>query len=120
MKIAVTSTGKEMTSKMDQHFGRAGYFMMVDSETLEFEIVENSQNLNLSQGAGIQAGKTMVDNKVNVLITGNCGPKAFQVLNHAGIQVVTGVEGKIINVVHQYKNGELMSAKESNVEGHWV
>ncbi len=120
MKIAVTSTGNELISDMDPRFGRARYFVIVDSETLEFQVAENKQNLNLPQGAGIQAAKTIVDHKADVLILGNCGPKAFHVLNAAGVKVVTGAKGRVIDAVTQYKNGELSTADGPNVDGHWV
>jgi predicted Fe-Mo cluster-binding NifX family protein len=120
MKIAVTSTGKELTSDMDPRFGRAAYFLIVDSETMEYEAVDNKQNFNLPQGAGIQAGKTIVDKHADVLITGNCGPKAFLVLEQAGVKIVTGAGGKVKDVVLQYKNGELKAAQGANVEGHWA
>lgn len=120
MKVAVTSTGKDLDSNMDPRFGRAAYFIIVDPETMEFEVVENAQNLNLPQGAGIQAGKTIVENNVNVLITGNCGPKAFKVLQSAGVKIIIGAKGKVADVVSHYKNGELQSSGEANVEGHWV
>lgn len=120
MKIAVSSIGKELTSDVDPRFGRAAYFIIVDSKTLEFEAVENSQNLSLPQGAGIQAGKTIINSKAKVLITGNCGPKAFKVLNQAGIKIITGIKGRVIDLVQKYKNNELESSQEANVEGHWV
>lgn len=120
MKIGVTSTGNELISDMDPRFGRAKYFIIVDSEILEYEVAENRQNLNLPQGAGIQAAKTIVDQKADVLISGNCGPKAFQVLNAAGIKVVTGVKGRVIDAVTQYKSGQLQVVEGPNVEEHWV
>lgn len=120
MKIAVTSTGKELSSDLDPRFGRAAYFIMVDPETMAFEVVENTQNLDLPQGAGIQAGKTIVDNKADVLITGNCGPKAFKVLQSAHVKIVTGAKGNVTDAISQYQNGELKEASEANVEGHWV
>jgi predicted Fe-Mo cluster-binding NifX family protein len=119
MKIAVTSTGNELISDMDPRFGRARYFVIVDAETLEFQVAENKQNLNLPQGAGIQAAKTVVDHKADVLISGNCGPKAFHVLNAAGVKVVTA-KGRVIDAVTQYKSGELCAIDGPNVEGHWV
>jgi len=119
MKIAVTSTGTELTSEMDPRFGRAAYFIIVDPETMEFEIVENSQNINLPQGAGIQAGQTVSEKKVDTLITGNCGPKAFRVLEAAGINVITGVSGKVVDAVEKFKSNELNHADGANVEGHW-
>jgi len=119
MKIAVTSTGTDLTSEMDPRFGRAAYFLVVDPDTMEFETVENSQNLSLPQGAGIQAGKTIADKKVDTLITGNCGPKAFRTLQAAGIKIVTNVSGRVVDAVEKFKNGELAPAEAANVEGHW-
>ena len=120
MNIAITSEGKDLDSKVDPRFGRAVYFIIVDPETMAFEVVENSQNLNLPQGAGIQAGKTIVDQKVDVLLTGNCGPKAFKVLQSAGVKIMTGVSGQIKDALMQFKNNELKEAEDANVDGHWV
>ena len=120
MKLAITSTGNTLSADMDPRFGRAAYFLIVDSDTLEFEVVENTQNLNLPQGAGIQAGKTIINQHASVLITGNCGPKAFQVLSQAGVDIKIGASGSIDSVIQAFKRGELQSASDANVEGHWV
>ena len=85
MKIAVSSSGKDLDDQLDPRFGRSAYFIIVDPEIMAFEVVENQQNLNLPQGAGIQAAKTIVDNEAEVLITGHCGPKAFKVLQSDGV-----------------------------------
>jgi len=120
MKIAVSAAGKDLASKIDPRFGRAAYFIVVDSETMAFQVVNNSQSLDLPQGAGIQAGQTIVQNRVDVLITGNCGPKAFQVLQNAGVEIVTGAGGTVKDAILQYKDGKLKPAENPNVEGHWV
>jgi len=120
MRIAVTSVGKGLDSKLDPRFGRADYFIILDPDTMEFEVAENSQNLNLPQGAGIQAGKTIVDHHVDLLITGHCGPKAFKVLQNAGIKIMTGARGKVKDAIEQFNNGELKISPEADVEGHWV
>jgi predicted Fe-Mo cluster-binding NifX family protein len=120
MKIAVTSAGKDLNADLDPRFGRAAYFIIVDSDTMDFEAVENRQNLNLPQGAGIQAGKTIVDNKAEVLITGHCGPKAFKVLRAAGVKIVTGGSGKVAENIERFKKGELEPASEADVDEHWV
>jgi len=120
MKLAITSPGQELDSNLDPRFGRAAYFIMVDPKTMAFEVVENSQNLNLPQGAGIQAGKTIVDNHVDVLITGHCGPKAFKVLQKAGIKIMTGAGGRVTDAVAQFITGKLEISAEADVEDHWV
>lgn len=120
MRIAISSTGNQMDSILDPRFGRAAYFIIWDAETMEFEAVENTQNLNLAQGAGIQAGKIIADQHVDALITGHCGPKAFKVLQIAGVKVVTGAGGKVSEAVEQFIKGELAAAAEADVDGHWV
>ena len=120
MRIAISSTGQNLDSNLDPRFGRAAYFIIVDEETMNFEAVENIQNLKLPQGAGIQAGKTIVDHHVAALITGHCGPKAFKVLQSAGVKIVTGAGGKVADAIEQFKKGEFTVASGADVEGHWV
>jgi predicted Fe-Mo cluster-binding NifX family protein len=120
MKIAITSSGKSLTSDIDPRFGRATHFVLVDPETMAHEGLQNKQNLNLPQGAGIQAAKTIIANQVDVLITGHCGPKAFKVLQAAGIKIMLGAKGCVADVVNQFKNNELQLAEDADVEGHWV
>ena len=120
LKIAVTSKGTELTSEVDPRFGRAQYFVVVDTETLEFEVVENTQNLNLPQGAGIQSSKKVIEAGAEVVITGNCGPKAFKALSGAGVKIATDGSGRVIDMVQKFKNGMLSYADDANVEGHWI
>ena len=120
MKVAVSSSGTTLDSALDPRFGRAAYFLIVDTDTMALEVKENSQNLNLPQGAGIQAGKTVVACGVDAVITGNCGPKAFQVLQAARVKVVTGLQGSVQEVVEKFKNNDVKFSQGANVEGHWV
>ena len=45
MKIAVTSQGKDLDFQVDPLFGRAAYILIVDSETLNFEALDNKENV---------------------------------------------------------------------------
>jgi predicted Fe-Mo cluster-binding NifX family protein len=120
MKIAVSATGADLSAAVDPRFGRAAYFILVDSETMAFEAIKNDQNLNLPQGAGIQAGKIVVNSGAQVVLTGNCGPKAFLVLKQAGIEVAVSLRGTVAEAVAAYKSGDLQPADEANVEEHWI
>lgn len=120
MIIAVTAQAKDLSGDIDPRFGRASHFLLVDSETMHFQVVENRQSLDLPQGAGIQAAQTLANHQPEVVLTGNCGPKAFKTLEAAGIKVVIGVRGKIYDAIHAYLQGELAHAEGANVEGHWV
>ena len=119
MRIAISSTGRDLDANLDLRFGRAAYFIILDSETMAFKVVENAQNLNSPRGAGIQAGKTIADQHIDTLITGHCGPKAFKVLQNAGVQVVTGAGGRVADAIDQFKRGELETALQADVDGHW-
>ncbi len=119
MRIAVTSQGENLDAEVDPRFGRAAMFLLVDTETMSFEVVENGQNLNLPQGAGIQAAQNIAEHGAQVVITGNCGPKAFKTLQAAGIEVVVGVSGKVKDAVQAYMDGKFQHAGQANVEGHW-
>jgi predicted Fe-Mo cluster-binding NifX family protein len=120
MVIAVTAQGNDLQGEVDPPFGRAKHFLLVDSETMEFEVVENEQNLSLPQGAGIQAAQIVTNHRADVVLTGNCGPKAFRTLEAAGIRVVVGVSGRIEDAIQAYLQGDLRPAAAANVEGHRV
>ena len=87
MKIIITTQGDSPDSQVDPRFGRAQYFLVYDTETDTYTPVSNAQNLQAQQGAGIQAGRTVTDAGAQAVLTGNCGPKAFRVLNEAGLKV---------------------------------
>lgn len=120
MRIAVTSEGETLESRVDPRFGRASVFLIVDTETMAFEAVKNNQNLNLPQGAGIQAAQNVIQQNPDAVLTGNCGPKAFKVLQAGGVEVVVGVQGKVLDAVKAYMGKEYEPTSEANVEGHWV
>ncbi len=117
MKIAVSASEKNIESEIDQRFGRCKYFVIVDSETMEFETLDNT-SVMASGGAGAAAGQEMAKRGVEAVLTGNCGPNAFSVLNAAGIKVVTGVSGKIKDAVKAYAKGEMKEDAGPNVSNH--
>ncbi|MBM9537485.1 NifB/NifX family molybdenum-iron cluster-binding protein [Desulfobulbus alkaliphilus] len=119
MKIAVTSKGLNLDSEMDPRFGRAPYILIVDTETLEFEVVDNSINVNAFKGAGIQAATMVSDKGASVLMTGYCGPKAFMTLEAAGIKVVSDTSGTVREAVQAFKDGQVTFATAANKEAHW-
>ena len=120
MRIVVSAQGDHLDSEVDPRFGRAMRFLLVDTEDMSCKVIENEQNFDLPQGAGIQAAQNAARHDPDVVLTGNCGPKAFKVLQTAGVQVVIGVKGVIRDVVQAYMEGKYEAAQEANVEGHWV
>jgi len=118
MKIAVTSNGSSFNDQVDPRFGRCAYFLIVETETMDVEPIENS-NVALGGGAGIQSAQLMAEREVKAVLTGNCGPNAFQTLNAAGIEVIVGVSGNVRDVVEQFKSGSISSTQAPNVVSHF-
>jgi predicted Fe-Mo cluster-binding NifX family protein len=118
MKICVSASSGSLDANVDSRFGRCPYFVVVDSETLEFTVVSNDST-NAAHGAGIQAAQTVANMGVKVVITGNVGPNAFNVLSATGIKIVTGASGSVRDAVEKYKRGQLKEACNPTVGGHF-
>ncbi|PLX15537.1 MAG: dinitrogenase iron-molybdenum cofactor biosynthesis protein [Candidatus Muiribacterium halophilum] len=120
MKVAVSTQGKDINSVVDARFGRTLGFIIFDTESENWEFLDNSQVLNAPQGAGIQAAKHVVDAGVNVVITGHLGPNAFKALSAAQVNAYTFKGGSVKEAIDLLKKGELQSLTNPDVEGHWV
>ena len=118
MKVCVTSQGENLESSVDPRFGRCQYFMIADTDTLEFEAVKNP-NIDSSGGAGIQSGQLIAEKQVKTVLTGNAGPNAFQTLKAAGIEVITGVSGNVKEAIEKYKNNEFKTTDGPSVDSHF-
>lgn len=119
MKIAISCSGKDLDSPVDERFGRAAGFIIYDMDKGEFEYIDNQQNLDSPQGAGIQSAKTVINAGAGALITGNVGPKAHAALQAASIVMYTGARGTVRDAVDRYRSGAMVPAAEANVQGHW-
>lgn len=106
MKVAISATGKTLDSILDQHFGRTAFFLIVDSDTMKFEVIDNAAAASAG-GAGITAAQSVVDKEVEVVITGNLGPNAMNVLNAAEIAIYRGVSASVQNNVAEFNKGKL-------------
>lgn len=119
MKIAVTSQGKDIDSHVDPRFGRAAYIIIVDSDTMDFEVIDNKENLNALKGAGIQAARDIYEKGAEILLTGFCGPNAFKTLSSAGVKVANDTTGTVKEAVKAFLDGKLKIADDANVEANW-
>ncbi|MBS7633282.1 DUF5320 family protein [Candidatus Bathyarchaeota archaeon] len=106
MKVAVSASGANLDAAIDPRFGRCPYFLIVDTETMQYEAVPNTSQY-ASGGAGIQSAQTIASKGTKVVLTGSVGPKAYQALSAAGIQIITGVFGTVKEAVERFKSGKL-------------
>ena len=118
MRIAISASGDNLETELDPRFGRCQYFIFVDTESMEFEALPN-KGAGAMGGAGIQAAQNVADKKVEVVITGNVGPNAFQTLSAAGIKIITGVGGTVKDAIEKFNKGELKETPAPNVASHF-
>jgi len=118
MKIAITAAGVSLDAEIDPRFGRCQHFIIADPDTMEFEALENSGAM-AGGGAGVSTAQTIAGKGIEAVLTGNCGPNAYQVLAAAGIKVVTGVSGKVRDAIQDYKSGKLKTSSQPSVAEHF-
>ncbi len=120
MKIALTINENSVNATVDPRFGRCPAFLIYDDETGEKKIVDNKQNLNAPQGAGIQSAQNILKENIDVVITGNVGPKAYQLLSSSKVKILIGASGlSVDDAISAYKEGKLEEATGATKPGHW-
>ena len=118
MKIAVSATAPDLDAEVDPRFGRCQYFIIIDPQSMELETLDNS-NAMAAGGAGISTAQMIAGKGVEVVLTGNCGPNAYQTLSAAGVQVITGVSGSIKDAIEAFKEGRFQSSAQPSVGSHY-
>ncbi len=117
MRVAVSAAGPTLDSPVDPRFGRCTYFVVVDTDTMSAEAIENA-SVAAAQGAGIATAQMIAGKGVEVVLTGNCGPNAYEALAAAGIRVVTGVTGSVRDAARAYASGQMQPSDRPNVASH--
>ncbi|MBI9109664.1 NifB/NifX family molybdenum-iron cluster-binding protein [Maridesulfovibrio ferrireducens] len=119
MKIAISCQGPNLNDSIDPRFGRAKGFAILDTDNDSYEFVDNTQNLNAPQGAGIQSAQNVAATGAKVIITGHVGPKAFTALEKGAIKIFLTESGTVEDAFSAYKNGNLEEASGADKPGHW-
>ena len=119
MKVVFTARGETLDADLDSRFGRAAKFLVYDLDSEDVEVVDNQQNLNAPQGAGIQAAQTVVGLGASALVTGHCGPKAYRALSAAGVTIYNTDAKTVAEALERFRSGELTPARSADVQGHW-
>lgn len=118
MKVAISTSGRDLDARIDPRFGRCALFIVVDTGDMTFEVFDN-ESIALGGGAGIQAAQFLASKGAQVVITGNVGPNAVRTLSAAGINVIAGQTGTVKQAIDDYMKGKLNSASEANVSDYY-
>ncbi len=117
MKIAISSNGKNLDAQMDPRFGRCAYFLVGNTDDMNFEAFDNG-SIALGGGAGVQAAQFVASKGAKAVLTGNVGPKAVKTLAAAGIEIFAGQNGTVKEAVERYTNGQLDATRKATVNEH--
>jgi predicted Fe-Mo cluster-binding NifX family protein len=117
VRLAISAMGPGLDSEIDPRFGRCRYFVIVDPDRMVVEAVENPGGSS-GGGAGVATAQTLAGKDISAVLTGNCGPNAYQVLAAAGITVVTGASGKVRDAVDDFQSGKLKAVSQPNTAAH--
>ncbi len=118
MKVCVSSQGSTLENQVDPRFGRCAFFIFVDTDSLKFEAIENP-NIAAMGGAGVQSAQLVAEKGASYVLTGNCGPNAYSILNAAGINVITDAAGSVREAIEKYKSGHYDTISGPNVDSHF-
>ncbi len=108
MKIALPSRG----DTIDNHFGHCEYFTVFsinESEIVGEEMVPSPAGC----GCKSNIASILADKGVTMMLAGNMGNGAVNVLNQAGINVVRGCQGNIKEVALSWLSGSIKDSGES-------
>ena len=118
MKIIVTASGPELSSPVDPRFGRCPYFIVVDTDSMDFKSHTNASQGAMG-GAGIQAGQFAGSLGGEAILTGNVGPNASRVLASSNLKVYIGATGTVKEAVEAFKAGKLQESASASVGAHF-
>ncbi len=105
MKICITAAGNDLNATTDTAFGRALWFILVDTESDAVEAIKNT-SIDVQHGAGIAAAQLMADNKVDAVLTGRLGPKAQIALTAAEVKMYEGLSrSTVAEALQQFRKG---------------
>jgi predicted Fe-Mo cluster-binding NifX family protein len=119
MKTALPATERSLKANLDARFGRAPFFLIYDTATDQSDWVPNRQNMLARQGAGIQSAQTILDQGVEAVVSVHLGPKAFRVLEQAGVKLYQGTVKPLQKIIEEIKSDKLEPITGANVNGHW-
>ena len=110
MKIALPTR----QNIIDSHFGHCEYYTIftVDNNTKK---IVNEETLSSPAGCGCKSNiaTTLSEIGVEIMLAGNMGQGAVNVLNNSGIQVLRGCSGDVKTVALNWLEGSLTDSGDS-------
>jgi predicted Fe-Mo cluster-binding NifX family protein len=106
MKICVSSAGKDMDAKVDERFGKAFHFLIIDTDSMDYEFIENPGRAGPK--SGLVAAQLMLERSVEAVLSGCVGQNAKAALRIGNIKIFEDLskDETLRQVVEKFKMGE--------------
>ena len=116
MKLCITAAGSDLSAATDAAFGRAPWFVLIDTASGAAQGLENS-NAQATQGAGIAAAQAMSEHGVDAVLTGRLGPKAKTALEASGIKMYEGLgNSTVAEALEQFRAGKFGDSGQNQTQ----
>lgn len=116
MRFVATAIRPELSSPIDQRFGRSRCLLIIDLPDRTTTVIDNRLEIHAARDAGLQVAKKVVESRADALITGHCGPKAFRALQAAGVTVYKVSDGSIAEALDRFDEGQLTAALKADAD----
>lgn len=110
MKVALVLEKENIST----HFGKSNCIAIYEVNH-EATLIKKIENFKHEHG-GIP--KRIINEKVDVVICGNLGNQAKQNMINQDIEVISGINGKVDDVLLKLINNELISSTDTCTDGH--
>ncbi len=115
MNIGIVSTEPDLDSEIVTDFGHSFFLLIVDLDTMQYESFLSS-DIDVVRGIGLKTAQLLVNKSAEVLVTHLCGTFCYETLSMTGIKVITNANGKVRDVIDQFKKGKLEFSSGANIE----
>lgn len=106
MRVVVISEGETLDSEVAEDFGHAPFFLVVDTDSLNYHVIEN-EFADSPEGAGVAVAKAITTLQPDAVITGGIGMHGLDILRKSNIFVSYDEEGPveqcIVDFVRRHK-----------------
>ncbi len=110
MKLCITAQGATLESPAEDRFGRAPFFIIIESENGSFEAIQNPY-IDGAGGVGPKAAQILISHNVKALISGQVGGNARGALAAAGIAMYTYHGGSVKDAFEQFTKNTLVRSE---------
>ncbi len=117
MKIAISSPDGKADSEFSGRFGRCEYFILMQTDTDEWEKVKNPARGSRG-GSGPQVVQFLANQGVDVIISGRYGPNAYTALQASAVEPYLAQSGTPLDLLGAFREGKLRKAAGPSGPGH--